>query len=176
MEKCEPSILCSSTGREPGGATADKEHLSAALDGSGKLRLAGLAVGVGCLAILVVAWHLSPDWLPFGAKTQLSLGRCAFRDRTGYPCPTCGMTRAWGQTVRGHVVEGFGANIAGAVLALLCPIIALAGLGTAVGGAGFYDRFVGPVVGVLRPLQWVFGLVGLVILAWGWNALWAWVG
>ena len=43
-------------------------------------------------------------------------GPCGFRDATGLPCPSCGMTRSWVWLVRGHVVEAFFYNPAGALL------------------------------------------------------------
>ena len=137
--------------------------------------MTGLAVCLASLAIIAAAWHLSPDRLPFGAKTQISLPGCAFRQRTGYPCPTCGMTTAWAQAVRGNLILAFRANIAAALLALACPIIGLAGLGTALAGAGFYHRFVRPVISILEPLHWAYALAGLVLLAWGCNVLRAFV-
>ncbi len=175
MPNTEPSILSSTRCQRPAGPGTEKVRLEVVTGGSGKLRCAGALVGVGCVTILVAAWHLEPGWLPFGAQTQLSLPDCALQERTGYPCPTCGMTRAWGQAVRGNLLEAFRANIAGAVLAAGCVLGALGGLGTAVGGRGFYRRFVSPITGMLRPGQWLYAALGLIVLAWAWNALWAFV-
>ena len=149
--------------------------MSKRMNESAKLQCTGVIVGVGCLGILMVAWHLAPSWLPLGSETQLSLPGCALQERTGYPCPTCGMTRAWGQAVRGNFVEAFRANIAGAILAVGCGLGAVGGLGTAIGGKGFYGRFVEPVTGSLRLKQWLYVALGLILLAWAWNALWAFV-
>ena len=142
---------------------------------SARLRCAGTLVGVVCVAILVAAWHLEPKWLPFGPQTQLSLPGCALQERTGYPCPTCGMTRAWGQAVRGDFVKSFRANFAGTILAIGCGLGALGGLGTAIGGRVFYGRFVEPITAQLRPKQWLYAVLGLLGLAWAWNGLWAFV-
>ena len=175
MPNTEPSILSSTRGQRPAEADTGKVRLEVGTGGSAKLRCAGALVGVGCVAILVAAWHLEGGGLPFGPQTQISLPGCALRERTGYPCPTCGMSRAWGQAVRGNVVEAFRANIAGAILAAGCGLGALGGLGTAIRGRGFYRRFIGPVTAALRPEQWVYAVLGLIVLAWAWNGLWAFV-
>ncbi len=175
MPNTEPSILSSPRGQRPAEADTGKVRLEVGTGGSAKLRCAGALVGVGCAAILVAAWHLEPKWLPLGAETQLSLPGCALQERTGYPCPTCGMSRAWGQAVRGNFVAAFRANIAGAILAVGCGLGALGGLGTAIVGRGFYCRFVEPVTTALRPEQWLYAVLGLIVLAWAWNGLWAFV-
>ena len=149
--------------------------MSKGMNESATLRCTGVIVGVGCLAILVAAWHLEPSWLPLGSGTQLSLPSCGLQERTGYPCPTCGMTRAWGRAVRGNLLEALRANIAGTILAVGCGLGAVAGLGTAIGGRGFYSRFVEPITTSLRPEQWLYAVLGLILLAWAWNALWAFV-
>ena len=144
-------------------------------EGPNHLRSVGLLVSLGCMAILLAAWHLEPTDLPLGPKSYLSLPACAFRQRTGYPCPTCGMTTAWARAVRGDLGSAFRANIAAGVFALVCAIAALGGLATALGGRSCYNRFVEPVLGLLRPRQWFYLAVGLIIFAWAWNALWAFV-
>jgi len=173
MPNTEPSILSSTRGHRPAGPGTEKVRLELGTGGSAKLRCSGAFVAVVCVAILVAAWHLEDVGLPFGPQSQISLPGCALRERTGYPCPTCGMSRAWGQSVRGNLVEAFRANIAGAILAVGCLLVALGGLGTAVGGRSFYRRFVGPVTGVLRPRQWLYAVLGLIVFAWAWNGLWA---
>ena len=141
--------------------------------GPAHLRSVGLLVSLGCMAILVLALHLEPTNLPLGPQSYLSLPECAFRQRTGYPCPTCGMTTAWARAVRGDLVAAFRANIAAGVFALVCAVAALGGLATVFGGRSCYNRFVEPVLGLLRPRQWFYLAVGLIIFAWAWNALWA---
>ena len=175
MPNTEPSILSSTRGQRPAEPGQEKVRSEAETGGSAKLRCVGALVGVGCAAIMVAAWHLEPKWLPFGAQTQLSLPGCALQERTGYPCPTCGMTRAWGQAVRGNLLAAFRANIAGTILAIGCVLGLFAALGTAVGGRGVYGRFVEPLTGALSRLQWLYAGLGLIVLAWAWNGLWAFV-
>ena len=85
----------------------------------GHLRSSGFLIGLACTVILLTAWHLEPDHLPLGSRSQLSFPGCAFRDRTGYPCPTCGMITAWSRAARGDLITALRANIAGAVLAVV---------------------------------------------------------
>ncbi len=171
MPDSERSILSSGRGPKPAEQTVEDNQLAVREGGWCWLRFTGALVGLSCVALLVAAWHLQSEGLPFGAETQLSLPVCALRERTGYPCPTCGMTRAWEQAVRGNLVEAFRANMAGAVLAVGCGLVALGGLGTAVGGRSFYDRIVRPVLGLLRPRQWLYAGLSLIVLAWWWNVL-----
>ena len=123
--------------------------------------------------MLLTAWHLEPAHLPLGPASQLSFPGCAFRERTGYPCPTCGMTTAWAKASRGDLIAAFRANIAGAVLAVAAFCGLLFGLATAGLGRPFYLRIVAPVLGLFRPTGWLYALLALIFLAWAWNALWA---
>lgn len=41
-------------------------------------------------------------WFPFHRNPFI----CSFKQVTGFPCFTCGMTRAWVHQVFGHVIEG----------------------------------------------------------------------
>ncbi|NIA07564.1 MAG: DUF2752 domain-containing protein [Actinobacteria bacterium] len=141
----------------------------------GHLRSWGFLIGLLCTVVLLIAWHLEPDYLPLGPGSQLSFPGCSFRDRTGYPCPTCGMTTAWSKAVRGQLVTAFRANIAGVVLAVVTLLGALFGLATAVVGRVFYLGVVAPVLDLFSPRRWLYGLLALILLAWAWNALWAFV-
>jgi hypothetical protein len=77
------------------------------------------AFALGLVAVLVVARGLQPDPKGFGTHTQLGLGSCAFREATGRPCPTCGMTTSFAWASRGNLVRAWGANPAGILLAPL---------------------------------------------------------
>jgi len=84
------------------------------------VRVAWGGVAVACLAVLSVAVYLKPD--PRGYGTHQGLGRafppCSFMLRTGLPCPTCGMTTAYSNVVRGRLWTAFLAQPAGMVFAL----------------------------------------------------------
>jgi len=49
-------------------------------------------------------------------NTPMPPGTCSFIELTGWPCPSCGMTRSWIHSARGNVVTGFLFNPAGALL------------------------------------------------------------
>jgi hypothetical protein len=55
-----------------------------------------LAVSVSSLAIAGIWFALGLPW-----------PRCIFHDLTGWPCPSCGMTRAATEFMRGHLPAAF---------------------------------------------------------------------
>src|SRR5713226_1144372 len=61
-------------------------------------------------ATLLISWHLLPE-----------LG-CLFRDRTGLPCPFCGMTRSIIATFELHVGRAFSYHLFGPLLVVLLLI------------------------------------------------------
>ena len=172
MPQTEPSICPGSA--EPGNVDSGVSGVEVSVPDH--LRWWGFLIGLACVGILLAAWHLEPRHLPFGPESQLSLPGCGFRDRTGYPCPTCGMTTAWAKTVRGELYQGLQANIAGGILAIATVIAGIFGLATAAAGKRFYVRLAKPVIDLLSPTGWLYGLLGLFIFAWGWKALWAFIG
>jgi hypothetical protein len=69
-------------------------------------------------AVFLLAWMLSPDDSGSGTHRQLGLPECLLLQATGVRCPTCGMTTAFAQFVRGHWASALQANPAGVLLAL----------------------------------------------------------
>ncbi len=51
---------------------------------------------------------------------QLGLPECTFKEKTGMPCPSCGMTSSFSLFVRGDVWHSLKANWVGTVLATFC--------------------------------------------------------
>ncbi len=88
------------------------------------------ALAVALAALLAIVGCLEPDPRGFGTHTQLGLRPCAFRLRTGRPCPACGMTTALAWAVRGRLDRSWQANPAGCLLgplgALLIPWLVFA--------------------------------------------------
>src|SRR3954470_21837600 len=68
-------------------------------------RLLAIGLAIGCLAVLLMAARLTPAHRGGGSHTGKPLGMysCAFMDRTGLPCPSCGMTTSFTWFVRGNV-------------------------------------------------------------------------
>lgn len=127
-------------------------------------RLLALAVALAFLAPLFIASRLPPSPEGFGTHTRMGLQHCTFFERTGLPCPSCGMTTSWAWFVRGNLVASLYVQPMGTVLALI-----------ACGGvwASLYVAATGrPVYRLLRVLPgkyYCVPLVGLAILAWGWK-------
>lgn len=125
-----------------------------------------LGISLGCLAVLITATRLTPS--PTGMGTHLSLGlhRCAFLDRTGLPCPSCGMTTSFAWFVRGNVLASLYVQPMGALLAFAAAITVWAGAYVAIAGR--------PIYRLLRFLPGRYGflcVMAFAILAWGWKIL-----
>jgi hypothetical protein len=54
---------------------------------------------------------------------QLGLPECTFKQFTGRPCPSCGMTTSFALFVRGDLWNSVQANFVGTLLALLCLLL-----------------------------------------------------
>jgi Protein of unknown function (DUF2752) len=117
-----------------------------------------ICLGVAAFfGVFAVAGHYHIDMGRF-------LGTCGFKQRTGLPCPTCGMTTATLAFAQGKIAEAFYIQPA---CALLCSVIVVAtalALVVAVFGVYFYfiERFF-----VEIKLRYLI-LALLIILAAGW--------
>jgi hypothetical protein len=122
----------------------------------GVAALAGSAV----IVLFVGLWLAQRVGFDFG----LLFGPCGMKQRTGLPCPTCGMTTAVLAFARGAVFTAFYTQPAGAFLCSLLVVGAFFAFLTAVFGVYFisFDRLLAEIT--VRGL--VVGL--LVILAAGW--------
>lgn len=118
-------------------------------------------VFVGCAAVLSLAAYLKPDPSGMGTHCQLGLGRCGMLATTGLPCPTCGMTTAFANAVRGRFVAALLAQPTGLVLALATMAALLVSAWTVV-----FGRL--PRDGVWLPGPYATCLTLLVLLLGGW--------
>ena len=129
-----------------------------------KGRLGALAVALGCLTPLIIAACLRPSPDGYGSHTALGLASCQFMQRTGLPCPSCGMTTSWTWFARGNLQASFYVQPMGTVLAAMTACCFWGAL---------YCAFTGrPVYQVLRviPSRYYFvPLLTFAILAWGWK-------
>jgi hypothetical protein len=117
-------------------------------------------VSLSILVLFGTLWGLQ--------KVNFDVGRlfnpCGFKQRTGLPCPACGMTTAVQAFARGEVFTAFYTQPAAA---LGCTLLVLVGfLALLVTASGVYftllDRFV-------REVRVVYLIVGLlIVLAAGW--------
>jgi hypothetical protein len=127
-------------------------------------RAVSVIVALGCLGILVTAAWLKPDPNGLGTHQQLGFAACAFKERTGLPCPSCGYTTAFSLFAHAHPLLSFYTQPMGATLAL----------GTAMAvWIGFYIAVTGrPVHRLLRLVPsgyYLMPLLALALLAWGWK-------
>lgn len=127
-------------------------------------RLVALGIALGCLALLSTAALLVPSRDGAGSHTELGLPPCQFLQRTGIPCPSCGMTTSWTWFVRGNLAASLYVQPMGTALAMLAVFTFWTGLYVAITGR--------PVYRLLRllPGRYYFApLLALAVLAWGWK-------
>ena len=94
----------------------------------GLVRLWGLLLAAACGAAVVVAFWLEPRAGGAGTHEQLGLPYCSFLVRTGYPCPTCGMTTSVSAAVHGRLALAWRAHPFGVVFAAGAEVGVLMGL------------------------------------------------
>jgi len=117
-------------------------------------------ISLSVLALFGTLWVLQRLDFDFG----LLFNPCGFKQRTGWPCPACGMTTSVLAFARGQVLTAFYVQPAAA---LLCSLLGLGGfLAFLIAITGVYssrfDR-------VLREVKISYLIVGLlVVLAAGW--------
>lgn len=129
-------------------------------------RVWAAVVALGCLAILAGAAWLNPNPAGIGTHEQLGMPACGFYERTGYPCPTCGMTTAFAHIAHGQVFRALAVQPAGALLGLACIAALIGGCYTGVTGRG-------PKLGWfwINPARTVFVAGIIVMTSWLWLCL-----
>ena len=138
--------------------------------GSGRYRIWTGCLAVMCVGVLLLALSVEPNPSGLGTHTQWNIPACGWVERTGYPCPTCGMTTAFSHVVRGQFIRAFLAQPAGALLAM----------GFLAGAVWFvyltltvrrYDM-------IFIWIHWrklVIGVAGVFLLSWSFLCLMAWL-
>jgi len=121
---------------------------------------------IAAVIVAVAVFGFGGVWLlqRLGFDFGLLFGPCGMKQRTGLPCPTCGMTTCVLAFTRGEVLRAFYVQPAGAFLCTL--LVAGAFFAFLVGVSGVYFSFLDRLWAELK-LKWlVAGL--LMILAAGW--------
>src|SRR2546430_199836 len=124
-------------------------------------RLVALAIASACLATLVIAAVLKPSPQGLGTHTAMGFQNCQFLERTGIPCPSCGMTTSTSWFVRGNWLASFYVQPMGFVIAL--------GLAATFWGTLYIAATGRPSHRLLRFLPakgLLIGLMGFGIAAW----------
>ncbi|MBI9015986.1 MAG: DUF2752 domain-containing protein [Phycisphaerae bacterium] len=130
--------------------------------------LINLIVAMLAFGLLATAWKVNPNVKGFGTHRQLDMPSCGFLERTGYPCPTCGMTTAFSHTVRLELFQAAKVQPTGMLLALACMAIFPFCLWQGLSGR--------PVEKVMAWLNFnavkiLWGWAILFLAAWGYKAL-----
>jgi hypothetical protein len=125
-----------------------------------------LGVALGLVGVFAIAWWLDPygcDGSPLLMEThrQLGLPPCTFKEITGLPCPSCGMTTSFALLVRGDLGNSLRANAVGTLLAGLCLLLVPWCLASAARGRTLFVRSVEKAVTLT-----VLAFLGLMLLRW----------
>ncbi len=86
------------------------------------LRCLLVAIALGLCTVFGIAIYLNPYREDGEARSmethrQLGLPECTFKELSGKPCPSCGMTTSFALLVRGDVISSLRANFVGTLLA-----------------------------------------------------------
>jgi hypothetical protein len=123
-------------------------------------RRVALGISLSILSLFAGLWVLQRRGFDFG----LLFNPCGFRQRTGWPCPACGMTTSVLAFARGQLLDAFYIQPAAAFLCSALVLTAFLAFLTAVVGVYFwvFDRLLYET----KVTYWIVGL--LVVLAAGW--------
>jgi hypothetical protein len=92
------------------------------------------------------------------------LGRCGFKQQTGLPCPTCGMTTATLAFAQGKVAEAFYIQPA---CGLICFVMVLtAVLAFIIAVFGVYFRFIERFFIEVKLRYMILALIIIIVAGW----------
>jgi hypothetical protein len=92
------------------------------------------------------------------------LGYCGFKQRTGWPCPTCGMTTATLAFAQGRIFEAF--YIQPACGFLCCVMVFAAILAFIIAVFGVYFRFIERFFKEVKLRYMVLAVVIIIVAGW----------
>lgn len=119
-----------------------------------------LVVSLSIFGFFAGLWLL--QWIGFDFGSLFH--PCGFKQRTGWPCPACGMTTSVLAFARGRLLAAFYIQPAAA---FLCGVLTLAGFfALLTAGLGVYFRAFDRLLHETKVILWIAIL--LVILAAGW--------
>lgn len=122
-------------------------------------RACGALLALPCWIALAVAGMLTPDRAGYGTHEQLGLPSCSFLVKTGYPCPSCGLTTSMAAMAHGQLRTAWKAQPFGVALFVATVAGALAGTWQLASGR--------PLPRALQPRLW-WALAALLGMLAGW--------
>jgi hypothetical protein len=133
-------------------------------------------IAAGLVAVFIIAALLNP-YFPDGTARQmethttwpLRLPQCTFYEKTGLPCPSCGMTTSFALFIRGDILNSLRANCVGTLLAAFCLVLIPWSLASVIVRRPLFLVAIEPV------LIWVI-VVFLIVLLLRWAVVLAWIG
>jgi hypothetical protein len=132
----------------------------------GLLAMAAAMVFVFYLATQVHPFNADGSPMRTGSHQTLGLPNCRFKEMTGMPCPSCGMTTSFAFLVRGDLVNSVKANWVGTGLAVFCILFIPWSVVSTFRGKYLWIRNIEGVLGLLVGVFTVLMLArwGLVLL------------
>ena len=125
----------------------------------------------GTVVVIGLCATLTPNPRGDGTHEQLNLAPCGFKQATGYPCPTCGMTTAFAAMARLQVLDAIRYQPFGAVL-FLGLVLASAGWAfTALTGR----RWPLWIAYLLRTRWFLYGALALGLGSWAYKIVLTWL-
>jgi len=129
-------------------------------------RIIAALVAMGCLIVLSVAAWLEPSRSGVGSHKSLGMQSCTLLERSGIPCPSCGMTTSFTWFAEGNLLASFYVQPMGFLLALSAACCVWAGTYIAVTGRPLHRLLTFFPAGTF--LLWI---LLFFVLAWGWKIL-----
>ena len=124
-----------------------------------RIRLRGAIVAAVCWSMVITGLAISPSSSGYGTHRRLGLPQCSFLARTGYPCPSCGLTTSVSLTLHGRLLDALRAQPLGVLLTAGAILAGMTGLIEAAGR---------DVFGRIRLRWWWFAVaVGIALACWG---------
>jgi hypothetical protein len=139
------------------------------------LLLALCFVGVFTIATQLDPYNRDESGQALGARRmethrQLGLPPCTFYDKTGVPCPACGMTTSFALLIRGDVLNSLRANWTGTLLGLGCLVFIPWSVASVWLGRTLFIKEIEKVITILLLL-----LLAGMLLRWGWVLILVWL-
>jgi hypothetical protein len=127
-------------------------------------RFVAALVAVGCVGVLIRAATLVPSPSGVGTHSEMGLAACAFYERTGVPCPGCGMTTSFAWFARGNVAASFYVQPLGFLLAVVTAVCAVGGAYVAITGRALYR-----LLRIVPSRYYLLPSLLFATAAWGWK-------